>query len=54
MYTYDLLNIIKSNRFNYNQEAQKKDIDLFFQYLRCKYNKIEFEEVIIKIKNKLK
>ena len=42
------------NRFNYDKTAQLHDIDLFYQYLKCKYNQEEFENICQLIKERTK
>ncbi len=54
MYTVTLLEDIKSNRFNYDDEAQERDIRLMYKYLKFKYNTEEFKDIIIKLENNIK
>lgn len=54
MYSKELLKEIMDNRFNYDKTAQLHDIDLFYQYLKCKYNQEEFKNICQLIQERTK
>lgn len=52
MITDEILFELSNNRFNYNEEAQTKDVSLICNFLKAKYNSEELNDVsLLLIKN---